>query len=63
MFKRNALNKVSAEHFRSENKRIAKECKQKCVLTDAEKVKNGTHKWVREGKKITLKKINKDEEN
>lgn len=62
MFKKKGV-QVTAEYFKKENKRIADKCKQKCVLTDAEKVKNGTHKWVREGKKITLKKINKDEEN
>lgn len=57
MFKKDGFN-VSAEHFRKENKRIASKSKQKCVLTDAEKVKAGTHKWVKEGKIIRLKAIN-----
>ena len=58
MFKKKGI-QVSADYFKRENKRIANKSKQKCVLTDAEKVKNGTHKWVREGKKISLKAVNK----
>jgi hypothetical protein len=57
MYKKEDLKKVSAEHFKKENKRIANNSKNKCLLTDSEKVKNGTHKWVRDGKKITLKLV------
>lgn len=48
---------VSAEHFKRMNKKIGSASIEKCILTDAEKIKNGTHKWVREGKTARLVKI------
>ena len=52
------LNVVSAEHFKRNNQRIAGKSKKECEQTDAEKVRNKTHKWVRDGKAIKLVKIN-----
>lgn len=50
---------ISHEAFRRNMKKAAEKSKKKCLLTDAEKVKNGTHKWVREGKTARLVQIEK----
>tara|TARA_R110000850_G_C9775234_1_gene447799 strand:+ start:71 stop:280 length:210 start_codon:yes stop_codon:yes gene_type:complete len=52
------LNSTSSEHFKLNNQRIAEKSKKECEQTDAEKVRNKTHKWVQDGKIIRLLKIN-----
>lgn len=53
------LRDVSFEHFRKENKKLAEKAVKKCEKTDQQKVRDGTHKWVREGKVVRLVKIDK----
>ena len=48
---------ISAEHFKRQNKKIAAKSREKCILTDAEKVKNGTHRWVRTTRGLKLERI------
>jgi hypothetical protein len=55
--KDNVLSQVSAEHFKRSNKKIANKSKAICEQSDIEKVRNGTHKWLREGRTTRLIKI------
>lgn len=50
------LRDVSFDHFRKENKKFAEKAVKKCEKSDQQKVRDGTHKWVRDGKTVRLVK-------
>lgn len=51
------LRDTTYEYFRSNNKRSAQKHIKKNLETDAQKVANGSHKWIKEGKTTKLVRI------